>query len=122
MKVITLNRTPEKNTIIYPEKWFIINITFRLLERGCISLLDFSVSKCASSSPLGPLVSNKLAGKRERRKHLVSNQPLPYNVTIHLIKVPKSEITSKKCNFSCLLTRESQVCFSEYINQIMPIC
>lgn len=31
MDVITLNRSPHKDTIIYPQKWFISNTTFRHL-------------------------------------------------------------------------------------------
>lgn len=31
MDVITLNRIPHKDTIIYPQKWFISNTTFRHL-------------------------------------------------------------------------------------------
>lgn len=71
--------------------------------------------QCASSFLSGPSLSHKLTGKKKKQKR--ENQPLPFTVTIYLIKVPESKIITKKCDsFSLPHDREeSSLLFSECI-------
>lgn len=69
MEVITLNRIPGKDTIIYSQNQFRVNTAFRYLQDSAgVFLLDFSRLQMCFLTHIWPPVSNKLTAEKKNWK------------------------------------------------------